>query len=127
MKTQHSRLWLSTGCVLVVLAVMAGAIGSHMVEEGSAQKSFETAATYHLYASLAIVVGAITSMLWQSKLWLVSFILALAGIIFFSGSLYIKSLAISETAPLGPFGGICIMASWAMLALAGIRGARVKE
>ena len=127
MKKQHSSLWLSAGCILVVLALMAGAIGSHMVEEGTARESFETAATYHFYASLAIIIGAITSMLLKSRLWLLSFILALAGIALFSGSLYAKSLAIVETAPLGPFGGLCIMASWGIIGLAGFKGAFSKE
>jgi uncharacterized membrane protein YgdD (TMEM256/DUF423 family) len=127
MKTRHSRLWLSTGCLVAVVALMAGAIGSHLVEEGPARESFETAATYHFYASLSIITGAILSMLWQSKLWLLCFILALTGIVCFSGSLYIKALAISETAPLGPIGGICIMASWGILALESMRGAFATE
>lgn len=126
MKTRYSRLWLSTGCFFAVLALMAGAIGSHMVDEGPARESFETAATYHFYASLSIVIGAMLSMLWQSKLWLLSFSFALIGIVCFSGSLYIKALAIADTAPLGPIGGLCIIASWGMLAVASMQGAFAK-
>ncbi len=127
MKQHYSRLCLSVGCILAVLALMAGAIGSHMVEEGSARESFKTASTYHFYAALAIIIGAIASMLWQSKLWLLSFTFALIGIACFSGSLYAKSLGMTETAPLGPIGGLCIMASWAMIGLAGITGALIKK
>ena len=122
MKERYSKGILSIGCTLAVLALMAGAIGSHMVEEGLAREAFKTASTYHFYASLAIVIGAICSMLWHSSIWLPSFGFALIGIACFSGSLYLKSLGITDAAPLGPVGGLCIMASWGLIALAVIGG-----
>ena len=48
-------------------------------------------------------------------------ILFLAGLLLFSGSLYLKALGLAEvTNPLAPTGGFLLMAGWLALAWAGL-------
>ena len=48
-----------------------------------------------------------------------------AGILLFSGSLYLKALALADvTLPLAPTGGVLLMAGWLALGWAGLASLR---
>jgi uncharacterized membrane protein YgdD (TMEM256/DUF423 family) len=50
-----------------------------------------------------------------------------AGILLFSGSLYLKALALADvTLPLAPTGGVLLMAGWLALAWAGLGTLRAR-
>ena len=116
---------LIAGGVLALLAVMAGAFGAHglrgLVSERGLEV-FQTAVTYQMYHSIALVLVAILAALGLSRKllgWAAGFYLA--GILLFSGSLYLLVLTeIRWIGPITPLGGVCFMVGWALLIAAGI-------
>lgn len=116
---------LIAGGLLALLAVMAGAFGAHglrgLVSERGLEV-FQTAVTYQMYHSIALVLVAILAALGLSRKllgWAAGFYLA--GILLFSGSLYLLVLTeIRWIGPITPLGGACFMVGWALLIAAGI-------
>jgi uncharacterized membrane protein YgdD (TMEM256/DUF423 family) len=98
------------------LAVALGAFGAHglqplLLQNGTAQ-IWEKAASYHLVH--AVVMLFVASRVPLPKL---AWGLFLAGVIIFSGSLYILAITgIHKLGMITPIGGICLMAGWATLA-----------
>ena len=117
------NLWLLIAAINGALAVGFGAFGAHGLQgrlDAHHMEIFETAARYHMYHALAIGLaalagrsgGASTPANAASGFFL-------AGIILFSGSLYL--LAFTGTRALGfvtPFGGLAFLAGWIALAWA---------
>lgn len=103
-----------------LLGVAAGAVGSHgLAPHTPAQRIavFELAAQYQMYHALALVmVGALYER-WGGRLVLAAGCLFAAGIILFSGSLYVLVLAdVSSAGRLTPIGGMAFLAGWLLLA-----------
>lgn len=97
--------------------VALGAFGAHalkpLLERNGLANIWEKAVLFHLVHAVVLLVVAS-----RNPLPLLSWSLTLAGIIFFSGSLYIY--AASQFRPMvfvTPLGGLCLLASWLMLAL----------
>jgi uncharacterized membrane protein YgdD (TMEM256/DUF423 family) len=113
--------WL--GCVFGLLAVAAGAFGAHALRArlpADLLAVFETAARYQMYHALALLAVALVAARAPSSLAAAAGWLFCAGIVLFSGSLY--ALALTGIRVLGavtPLGGLCFLAGWAALALAG--------
>lgn len=113
-------IWIRVGALLAALGVMMGAFGAHGLKARLTPELLEiykTAAFYHLIHALAIVlVGVLASQRTNfSSKWVA--LLFVAGILFFSGSLY--ALAITNFRALGaiaPIGGVCFIAAWILLA-----------
>jgi uncharacterized membrane protein YgdD (TMEM256/DUF423 family) len=103
-------------------AVAAGAFGAHALQARLDQHAlaiFETGARYQMYHALAIGLAAIAARNPAAQLACALF---LAGIVLFSGSLYL--LALTGARGLGfitPFGGAAFLAGWAALAWSAIR------
>jgi len=112
------------------MAVILGAFGAHGVRERISpeeMKTWETAVQYHFYHIFALLFLSTFSRV-RSRLISISYWFFTAGIVLFSGSLYLlaaKSLTgIAETAILGPItpiGGLCFIIGWIALLLAAIR------
>ncbi|MDX2190723.1 MAG: DUF423 domain-containing protein [Bacteroidota bacterium] len=118
-----SKIWAIVGASLGALSVMIGAFGAHslknMLTINNRIDTFETAARYHMYHAIAILVCGILLDLKKHNLFSISSWLFLCGIIIFSGSLY--ALSISGLRWLGaitPIGGICFITGWILLAVA---------
>ena len=102
-------------------AVALGAFGAHGLKEtlelhGQTQ-TWQTAAHYHLVHAVVLLVVALRPAVSRA-----TFSLFGAGILIFSGSLYL--LAVTNIRWLGaitPIGGLCLLAGW--LALAFVRPA----
>ncbi len=112
------------GALNAALAVAAGAFGAHGLQgrlDDKALSVFETAARYHMYHALAIIlVGIVAGTVPKAQPagWLFQ-----VGIVLFSGSLY--ALATSGVKLLGavtPFGGLAFLIGWAWLAWTYLRG-----
>lgn len=131
---QHSPARLPTsplvlGGGLALLAVMAGAFGAHGLRSLVSERGlevFQTAVTYQMYHSLALVLVAVLAgqglsanlLRWASGFFL-------AGILLFSGSLYLLVLTdIRWIGPITPLGGTCFMVGWALVIAAGLRRGR---
>jgi uncharacterized membrane protein YgdD (TMEM256/DUF423 family) len=122
-------IWSAIGAGLMALAVMLGAFGAHALKERLDAYSlgvYEKAVFYHFVHALGMLIvstlaraGALT----ESACATVSALL-LAGIVLFSGSLYL--LAITGARGLGavtPFGGLAFIAAWLLLAYRLLRAA----
>lgn len=115
-----SRFFLSVGAGLAGLAVVLGAFAAHMLEGRVSPERlevFETGARYQMYHALALVFLSWAINQWP--VWQMSWAgyLFVAGIVLFSGSLYL--LVLTDTAALGavtPFGGLAFIAGWLLLA-----------
>jgi uncharacterized membrane protein YgdD (TMEM256/DUF423 family) len=115
----NSRLMVF-GAVFAGLAVAAGAFGAHMLKpvlDASMLGAFETAARYQMYHALAMcVVAAVGERHPRLRVSAVGW-LFVAGILLFSGSLYLLSLSgIRWVGALTPLGGAAFIIGWAVLA-----------
>jgi uncharacterized membrane protein YgdD (TMEM256/DUF423 family) len=124
--TSHG--WLTTGALLGGAAVALGAFGAHGLKTRAPADLlavFETAARYHLIHALAIVVVAWASERFPGPAAGAAGWLFLAGILIFSGSLYL--IVLTGARVLGavtPLGGLALIAGWIALALAPFLGPR---
>lgn len=118
------RSWLIAGGLLAAVAVAAGAFGAHGLRGRLSPgdlATFETAARYQIYHALALIgvallaergVGGVAGAGW----------LFLTGILLFSGSLYLLTLAgLRWMGAITPLGGVAFILGWVLLALAGWR------
>jgi uncharacterized membrane protein YgdD (TMEM256/DUF423 family) len=121
-------IWSAIGAAGLGLAVMLGAFGAHGLRgklDSYLMGIYERAVFYHFIHAIGILVVPIlvrTTALRPSAGTLVCALL-LAGIVIFSGSLYL--LALTGTRWLGaitPIGGLCFIAAWLVLAAALARG-----
>jgi len=115
-----SRLFLLIGSVAAAVAVAAGAFGAHGLEGRVPPyriDTFETGVTYHMYHALAILVVAWASSQFAAPAVSYAGYCFVAGILIFSGSLYL--LVLTDTSWLGaitPIGGVAFIAGWLLLA-----------
>lgn len=121
-----AKKWIGIGSILVMLSVMIGAFGAHMLEPiiGEDKISvYETGVQYHMIHALGIIlIGVIAKVFGEAKLLVWSARLLFIGIILFSGSLYV--LSISGLGPLGaitPLGGVSFIAGWICLAVTALK------
>ena len=94
----------------------------------NARAVFETGARYHMYHALAMALGALAMRGPAEPRARAAAILFLAGILLFSGSLYL--LALTGMTALGfvtPFGGLAFIAGWILLALAALKLPPLKQ
>lgn len=119
------KKFLVTAALLGALSVALGAFAAHglkAVVSADVLQIFETAVKYQMYHSLALLAvgillqqSAAKQLKWAGNLFI-------AGIILFSGSLYllcyIKHIESSATwvGAITPLGGVCFIAGWIMLA-----------
>lgn len=120
------RLPLVLGALLALLAVMAGAFGAHglrAIVSARGLEVFQTAVTYQVYHSIALVLVAILAgMGLHRQLLAVASGFFLAGTLLFSGSLYLLVLTdIRWAGPITPIGGVCFMVGWGLVMIAGLR------
>ena len=114
-------IWLfRIAAVLCFLAVALGAFGAHALRstlEGRGMLDvWNKAVFYHFIHAIALLVLALYGTINRGARWLL-----LAGILLFSGSLYLLALipqARDWLGPVTPVGGLCFLAAWAWLALA---------
>jgi uncharacterized membrane protein YgdD (TMEM256/DUF423 family) len=119
-----ARLFLILGSANAALAVILGAFGAHALRARLTPAMldvYRTASQYHFYHALGLlVIAALATRIPDSAMLRWSGWLMTAGIVLFSGSLYL--LAVTGTGWLGaitPLGGLAFIAAWvALLAMA---------
>ena len=113
------------GAVCGFFAVAAGAFGAHALRQRlgpNLMEVFEVAVQYHFYHSFALVASAWFAHRFKSRTAKMAGWCFGAGIVLFSGSLYL--LALTEVRWLGavtPFGGLAFLAGWGLLAVSAAR------
>lgn len=121
---KHS-VWIPVGAVLAFLSVALGAFGAHGLRSRVSPDllvTFETGARYQMYHALALVLVGILASYLNSPLLNWSARLFLAGVLLFSGSLYLLVLTdVKAFGAVTPIGGLCFMAGWILMALAVLR------
>ena len=115
--------WISIGAVFSGLSVMLGAMGAHSLKNILTEKklsAFQTATEYMGYHGLALIlVGIICLQLAgdSAKAFQKVGTLFTAGILMFSGSIYILAFDGPRLfGPVTPIGGLCFMAGWFIFA-----------
>ena len=89
------RLWMAVGAIFGLLSVVAGALAVHSLRgvlETGALDTFETGARFQMYHSLALLATGLLAGRGRSRLITMAGGLFTAGIVLFSGSLYILAL-----------------------------------
>jgi uncharacterized membrane protein YgdD (TMEM256/DUF423 family) len=118
------KLWLFLSALMGMLAVIFGAFAAHGLKSrlgADALSVFETGARYQMYHALAMGLAAFAIRGPAARWARWAAISFLAGIILFSGSLYL--LALTGNSALGivtPFGGLLFIAGWGLLARAAL-------
>ncbi len=117
------KLFLLLGSLSALLGVAVGAFGAHALKARLSTEMlavYHTGVQYHFYHALGLIlVGLIALQLPESPWIKWSGWLLVAGMVLFSGSLYV--LAISGVRWWGaftPVGGAAFIAGWAACALA---------
>tara|TARA_B100000700_G_scaffold270807_1_gene313232 strand:+ start:1759 stop:2133 length:375 start_codon:yes stop_codon:yes gene_type:complete len=116
------KLWLIIGACLAGIAVLVGAFGAHGLKARVSSEDlgiFETAVRYQMYHSLGIILISVLGITksFPDNILLMPAYLMIAGVIIFSGSLYILVLTnIRWLGAITPFGGSLLIFSWFILA-----------
>ncbi len=119
---------LTTGAVLGLLGVAAGAFGAHALRDAVPPADLEiwkTAAHYQQLHALALVGVAALARDGLTKALRVAAVAFTIGILVFAGTL--DAIVLGGPRALGavtPIGGLCLMAGWAAVALHGVFVAR---
>jgi uncharacterized membrane protein YgdD (TMEM256/DUF423 family) len=115
-----SSLFFVLGALFAFVAVAGGAFGAHSLKAILAPDLlavFETGIRYQMYHALALLAVGWAAHQYPQASFHISGWLFVAGIVLFSGSLYI--LALSGVRWLGaitPLGGVLLLAGWAVFA-----------
>ena len=114
-----SKGFLMLGAILAASGVAAGAFGAHALKEildASMLQVFETATRYVMYHAFGLCIVSWAIDRYPAQRLEKSGWLFLLGILLFSGSLYVVSLAgIRWVGAVTPIGGLAFMAGWILL------------
>ena len=113
------------------LAVILGALGAHALESKLTAESlqgFKTGVSYQFYPTLALLLFAVIREKIHKKTLKYAMYFVIAGIICFSGSIYLlatNSLTgfadFRFLGPVTPVGGVCFIAGWILFAVSFIK------
>jgi uncharacterized membrane protein YgdD (TMEM256/DUF423 family) len=124
----HDKKFLQLGAILGALAVGIGAFGAHGLKPHLSPyqiEIFEKGVQYQFYHALALLATGLlllqspgnSRLRWAGWLFV-------AGIVFFSGSLYLLAcrdlivIPVAWVGPVTPLGGLCFLGGWIALASA---------
>ena len=119
------KLFLIAGAAGAGLSVILGAFAAHGLKSkisGDMLAVFQTGVQYQMYHSLALILLFVLQRQLSDPLlnWSSGFMLA--GMLFFSGSLYALALTqVKWFGPITPIGGFFFILGWLMLVIAAVR------
>ncbi len=123
------RLLLVLAGVLGLAGVALGAFGAHALKrrlgalpDGEQRLAWwQTGAQYHLIHALAVGLAAQVAARTPSAAASASGLCFAAGVLLFSGSLYVMTLTgVRKLGAVTPIGGLLFLAGWAALVVAGL-------
>jgi len=116
------RLFFTIGSLSAFVGVVLGAFGAHALKSRLSTDMFnifEVGVRYQMYHALALLAVAWAASRWPGTLVNASGWLFLAGIVIFSGSLYILSTTgVRWLGAITPIGGLAFLAGWLCLCAA---------
>jgi uncharacterized membrane protein YgdD (TMEM256/DUF423 family) len=116
--------FLKTAAFLGVLSVALGAFAAHSLKQvlsADLLQTFETAVRYQFYHVFALLAAGMLYAAFPVKPMKWAGYLFIAGIVLFSGSLYLlcyvkqNEIPMTWVGAITPFGGACFIAGWVML------------
>ena len=114
------KLYIITGSVFAALAILFGAFGSHALKEKLTLEQLEIydiATRYLMFHALGIFAIGILGYQGPSEVLTWPLLIMVFGILIFSGSLYLISLAgYKKLGMVTPIGGLALIISWLMVA-----------
>jgi uncharacterized membrane protein YgdD (TMEM256/DUF423 family) len=116
--------WVRAGAVLGFLGVGLGAFGAHGLKDLLAKlgtsATFQTAVQYQMYHAAAILAVGLLCLTGNCRPGVnVAGWAFLAGVVIFSGSLYVLSVTgMKWLGAITPFGGVAFLVGWLALAVA---------
>lgn len=120
------KIYLIVGTVSAMLAVILGAFAAHGLKNQLSESLigvFQTGVQYQIYHSLGLILLVLTAQFMPSSqlMWSAGFMSA--GIVLFSGSLYLLAITgIKWFGPVTPLGGLCFIIAWALFIYAAVKG-----
>jgi len=115
----HKQLIIS-GSISAFIAVALGAFAAHGLKQHFGEYElaiWQTAVDYQMAHSLGLILMGLLAKSLSINLNKPGFIM-LAGIVLFSGSLYVLSLSgITTLGMVTPIGGMCFLLAWVWLAV----------
>jgi len=122
------KLFLIIGTLLAGLGVALGAFGAHGLKklvDADTISIYQTGVQYQMYHALALIIVGILAQRMETSLINYAGFFFIAGIVFFSGSLYLLSsframnkIVPGFVYPITPFGGVLFILGWIMLLFA---------
>jgi uncharacterized membrane protein YgdD (TMEM256/DUF423 family) len=118
-----AKLFLVLGSIATLLAVAIGAFGAHGLKARIAPELlavYKTGVEYHFYHALGLILVGLAAYHFPESAYLRGAGWAmLAGILLFSGSLYLLALTgLGWLGAITPFGGVAFLAAWGLFAAA---------
>jgi uncharacterized membrane protein YgdD (TMEM256/DUF423 family) len=120
--------FIIAGAINAAIAVALGAFGAHALKEKLSEHYlaiWETAVQYQMFHAIGLLAVGIlmsSSLFGASPQLTWAGYLLLAGIIIFSGSLYVLSLSgIGILGAITPIGGVAFISGWVMLIIAAVK------
>ncbi len=117
--------WFAAGAFAGALGVALGAFGAHALKArvgADMLMVFETGVRYQMYHALALLAVAYAAGRLQSGWVDAAGWLFVAGIVVFSGSLYLMTLTGARwLGAVTPIGGLCFILGWLTLVIAAVR------
>ncbi len=124
-----ARWFLLLGAANAALAVLLGAFGAHSLKTQLAADMmavYQTGLQYHLFHSLGLLAVGLVALHLSDSRWLRwSGWLMLAGIVIFSGSLYVLSTTGWKwLGTVTPLGGLSFIIAWVLFTVALVKRTR---
>ncbi|MGE8080338.1 DUF423 domain-containing protein [Peribacillus loiseleuriae] len=119
------KLFIILGAINAFVAVALGAFGAHGLEGKISDKYlavWQTGVHYQMFHAIGLLIigvllGRVSSPIMNWSGWLM-----FAGIILFSGSLYVLSVSgIKVLGAITPLGGVAFLAAWVLLVVATVK------
>jgi uncharacterized membrane protein YgdD (TMEM256/DUF423 family) len=133
MKSGMHKKFLVTAFLLGALSVALGAFGAHSLKKITGMTpdtiaSFEIGVRYQFYHTLALLAVAILYKEFQSRFLQWAGYFFIAGIVLFSGSLYVLTFSkathmvgMNGIGIITPFGGLFFIAGWLLMLTAVVK------
>jgi uncharacterized membrane protein YgdD (TMEM256/DUF423 family) len=107
---------LSAAALSLLIATVAGAVGSHALPlaDEQALRSFETAVHFQFFHGLGVIAVVLVGLAGRAgQMRAVAAWLMLAGTLLFCGSIYARALGASPgIVAVAPYGGVAFMVAW---------------
>jgi uncharacterized membrane protein YgdD (TMEM256/DUF423 family) len=120
------KTFIIVGAINAFLAVALGAFGAHGLKDrldAHYLDIWKTGVTYQMFHAIGIlIIALLLGKVAVSSVFTWSGWLMLAGIILFSGSLYLLSLTkVGVLGAITPLGGICFLAAWILMIVGAVK------